>query len=141
MTDTLDEQHAQVGLAALVANPSLTSSRVFDGRVPDGTDPALGYVLLYTSVAWPRDGIGTALTEQQVTITATFTCHCVGLNAQAARAVGMEVRSSLLNLKPSISGRSCSPIKQDESLPPDRDESTGRLVMDQVQVYSFTSTG
>jgi hypothetical protein len=137
----LDETHAQVAITALAANPNLTSSRVFDGRVPDGTDPALGYVLVYCTVSWPRDGIGTALTAQQVTLTTTYTCHCVGLNARAARAVAMEVRASLLNLKPNITGRSCSPIKQDDAQPPDRDESTGHLVMDAVSVFSFTSTG
>lgn len=141
MSDALDELHAQVAIVALAANPNLTATRVFDGRVPDGTDPALGYVMVYTQVAWPRDGIGTTLTAQQVTITTTYTCHCVGLNAKAARAVGMEVRSTLLNLRPNITGRNCSPIKQDDSQPPDRDESTGHLVMDQVQVFSYTSTG
>ena len=137
MTDQLDELHAQVFLAALASNTNLTD---FDGKVPDPT-PDPPWVLTYVTVSWPRDGIGTALTAQQVTVTATATCHCVGLNAAAARAVGMQVRSSLLNLKPVIAGRICSPVKQDDSQPPDRDESTGRLVMDQVQVFSFTSTG
>ena len=61
MTDTLDETHAQVALAALNANVNLTSSRVFDGKVPDPT-PDPPYVLVYTHIGWPRDGIGTALT-------------------------------------------------------------------------------
>jgi hypothetical protein len=138
MTDTLDEQHAQVAFAALALNTNLT--QVFDGKVPDPT-PTPPYVLIYTRVAWPRDGIGTALSGTQVTITTTYTCHCVGLNAAAARAVQMQVRSSLLNLRPVIDGRNCSPIKQDESLDPDRDESTGQFVMDAVSTYSFTSAG
>lgn len=146
MTDLLDEQHAQAGLAALAANPNLrlaadpTASNVFDGKVPDPT-PDPPWVLVYTRVAWPRDGIGTSLTEQQVTVTTTYTCHCVGLTAAAARAVAMQVRSSLLNFRPTIAGRNCSPIKQDDATDPDRDESTGRLVMDAVGVYSYTSTG
>jgi hypothetical protein len=140
LTDTLDETHAQVGLAALAANPDLTSARVFDGKVPDPT-PTPPYVLVYTRVAWPRDGVGTALSAQQVTITTTYTCHCVGLNAAAARAVQMQVRTSLLNLKPVIAGRICSPIKQDDATDPDRDESTGKLVMDAVSVFSYSSTG
>lgn len=143
MTDTLDEAHAQVGLAALRLNANLL--HVYDGKVDE--DPATGktpdppYVLVYSRVAWPRDGIGTSLSAAQVTITTTFTCHCVGLNAAAARAVQMQVRSTLLNLRPVIAGRNCSPIKQDEALDPDRDESTGRLVMDAVSVYSYSSTG
>jgi hypothetical protein len=138
MTDTLDETHAQQGLAALIANPNLLG--VFDGAVPNPT-PNPPYVLIYTRVSWPRDGVGTALSAVQVTITTTYTCHCVGLNATAARAVGMQVRSSLLNFRPVISGRNCSPIKQEDAQDADRDESTGRLVMDAIAIYSFTSTG
>lgn len=139
MTDTLNEDHAQAFLAPLVANANLGASRVFDGKVPDGSVPP--YVLVYLQIAWPRDGIGTALSAQQVTITATATIHSVGLNAAAARVVDMQVRSSLLNVRPVIAGRNCSPIKQDVAEPPDRDESTGKLVMDAVSVYSFSSTG
>lgn len=138
MTDLLDETHAQAVLARLEANTDL--AQVCDGFVPDGTDPAVGYVLVYTRVEWPRDGLGTSLAELQVTIKTTATCHCVGLTPAAARAVQMQVRSSLLNFRPTIAGRSCSPIKQVDSLDPDRDESTGRLVMDAVSVYDFTST-
>jgi hypothetical protein len=138
VSDALDELHVQQGLAALSANPNLL--HVFDGKVDDPT-PDPPYVLVYSTVAWPREGVGTSLTEVQCTITTTFTCHCVGLTAAAARIVGMQVRSSLLNLRPTIGGRSCGPIKEDEVSPPTPDESTGRLVMDQVRVYSFVSTG
>lgn len=138
MTDTLDETHAQQGLAALIANANILG--VYDGVVPSPT-PNPPWVMVYTKVAWPRDGLGTALSAQQVTITTTYTCHCVGLSPAAARAVQMQVRSSLLNFRPVISGRNCSPIKQDEQLEPDRDESTGRLVVDAISTYSYTSTG
>ena len=138
MTDLLDETHAQVAFGLLAANPNLTN--VFDGAVPSPT-PDPPYVLVYSRVAWPRDGIGTSLAGMQVTITTTWTCHCVALNAAAARHVGMQVRASLLNARPVIAGRNCSPIKQDDSVDPTRDETTGRLVMDAVSVYSFASTG
>jgi hypothetical protein len=138
VTDFLEEQHAQVGLQALAANPNI--AQVFDGVVPSPT-PDPPYVMVYSKVAWPRDGLGTSLTAQQVTVTTTYTCHCVGLTTPAARAVQQQVRISLLNFRPTIAGRNCSPIKQDDVLEPDRDESTGRLVMDAVSVFSFTSTG
>lgn len=137
MTDQLDEDHAQAGLDALAANPELTG-RVFDAKVPDPT-PDPPYVLVYTQVAWPREGIATSLDQRQVTITTTFVCHCVGLNAEAARAVGMQVRSSLLNLRPAVTNRSCGRIKEDDVLAAAPDETTGRLVIDQVRTYSFTS--
>lgn len=138
MTDTLDETHAQVAFTALAANAALI--HVFDGVVPSPT-PDPPYVLIYSKISWPRDGIGTALTATQRTITCTYTCHCVGLSPRAARGIQMEVRATLLNLRPVISGRNCSPIKQDEQLEPDRDESTGRLVVDAISTYSYSSTG
>lgn len=138
MTDSLDEDHAQAFLAPLAANPNLT--HVFDTIVTSPT-PDPPYTLLYISVSWPRDAIGTSLTAQQVTITATANVHCAGLTPAAARAVQMQVRSTLLNLRPVIAGRSCSPIKQDDSQVPVRDETTGRPVYDAVSAYSFMSTG
>lgn len=137
MSDFMEETHAQIALAALDANPNLPN--VFDGKVPDGS--IAPYVLIYCAVQWPRDGLGTALTARQVTVTTTYTCHCVGYNAAAARAVQAQVRETLLNLRPVITGRNCSPIKQDDATVPDRDESTGKLVMDAISVFSFTSTG
>jgi hypothetical protein len=138
MTDTLDETHAQVAFGLLAANPNLTA--VFDGVVPNPT-PNPPFVLIYTRVGWPRDGVGTSLAGTQVTITTTYTCHCVGLTPAAARAVQMQVRSSLLNARPVIAGRNCSPIKQVDAQDPDRDESTGRLVMDAISIFDFTTTG
>ena len=144
MADLLDEQHARAGLDLLEAYPGLGAARVFDGRVPEdsnGRSPEPPWVLVYTVVEWTKDGIGTALNSTQVTVTTTFYCHCAGVTAAAARAVGMLVRSALLNVRPVIAGRSCSPIKQLETVPPQRDETTGRLVMDATSVYTFTSTG
>lgn len=137
MADLVDKQHADAGLALLALDAGLT---VFDGKVPEPwPDPP--YVLVYTVVEWPRDGLGTALAATQVTVTTTYYCHCVGLSAAAARAVAMRVRAALLNARPVIAGRNCSPIKQVETSPPQRDETTGRLVMDEVAVYDFTTTG
>lgn len=138
MTDTLELDHAQVAFGLLALNANLTN--IFDTVVPNPT-PDPPFVLVDCRVAWPRDGIGTALAGTQVTITTTWTIHCVGLTATAARTVQMQVRSSLLNARPVIAGRNCSPIKQVDSVDPDRDESTGRAVLDAVAIYSFTSTG
>jgi len=146
MSDLLDEQHAQVGLALLIANPALGAAKVFDGAVPNQVPPApplpLPYVIVYTVVSWTRDGIGTALNGTQVTVTTTWNCHCVGETAASARAMAMLVRSSLLNVRPVIAGRNCGPIKlTDDPQAPQRDETTGRLVMDESATYGFVSTG
>ncbi len=141
MSDLLDEQHAQVGLALLIANPALGAGRVFDGKVPDPTPPDPRYVLVYTVVEWPsgEGGIANALDHLSVTCRTTYYCHCVGLTAASARAMAMLARSSLLDVEPVIAGRSCGLIEQTEFVPPQRDETTGRLVMDAVAVYQFTS--
>lgn len=143
MTDFLEEAHAQVGLVALRANPDL-AGKVHDGRVPEEPNtptPSPPYLLVYTNVGWPREGVGASLNGQAVTVRTTYTCHCVGESAKAARAVAMQARISLLNLRPVIEGRNCGPIQEDDVLPPDRDETTGGLVMDQVLTFSFLSTG
>jgi hypothetical protein len=138
MTDTLDETHVQVAISLLTANANIL--HVFDSIV-DNPTPDPPYVLVYSSVSWPRDGLGTSLTAQQVGITTTYTVHCAALSPVGARAVQMQARTSLLNARPVIAGRNCSPIKQDESHEPVLDETTGRAVYDAVSVYSFMSTG
>lgn len=138
MTDTLDEDHAQVAFGLLALNANLP--HVYDGVVGSPT-PDPPYVLVYTRVAWPRDGVGTALAGTQVTITTTWTCHCVGLTPAAARKVQGQVRSSLLGQRPVIAGRNCSPIKQVDALDPDVDETTNRPVLDAISIFDFMSTG
>ena len=134
---SLEEDHAQAGLALLVANTNLV---VYDEKVPDPT-PDPPYVLVYSRVVWTRDGLGTSLTAAQVTVTTTFTCHCAGLTPAAARAVAGQVRTSLLNVRPVITGRNCSPIKQSDAPEVVRDESLGTPVYDAVGVFDFVSTG
>lgn len=141
MADLLEKLHADAGLNLLRADLGLS---VYDGKVPEdanGRSPDPPYALVYVVVEWPKDGVGTSTAATQVTVTATFYCHCVGLTAEAARVVGMRVRAVLLGVRPVITGRNCGLIKQIETVPPQRDESTGRLLMDAVGVYSFTTTG
>jgi hypothetical protein len=45
----------------------------------------------------------------------------------------------VLDVTPVVAGRVCFPIRWREGSPPQRDEATGPLVMDVVDVYSFTS--
>lgn len=136
MADLVDENLAQAGLLLLAADAGMSS---FDGKVPDGTDPP--YVLVYTTVAWQAGEAGTAnaINAQSVTALVTWTCHCVGETAAAARAMQMRARAALLNQRPVVAGRSCGLIRQDEVLAPNRDETTGRLVMDGVSVFSMIS--
>lgn len=135
MTDSIDETLAQTGLGLLRADVGLT---VYDGKVPDGaTEP---YVLVYTTVAWPAGAEGNTVTGLRSTAMVTWHCHCVAESASGARIVQQRVRAALLNQTVTVAGRSCGRIKQDEVLAPNRDETTGHLVMDGVAVYSLLST-
>jgi hypothetical protein len=140
VTDTIDELHAQAGLALLYADPALTAARVFDSIVPNPMPPP-PWVLVYTDVQWTRDGVGTGLDAAQDTVTTTYTCHCAGLTPIAARVIGMQVRTSLLGVRPTIAGRNCGLIKQSVANAPIRDESLGYAVFDAVLEFDFTTTG
>lgn len=136
MADQLDELHAQAGLALLHANPDLV---VYDDeKVPPG---ATRYVRVYTHIERPAGHTGNRLTGNSDTVVTRWYCHCVGENDTSARAVAMLVRASLLNVRPTIAGRSCDKIKQDAAQPARRDESARPLVVDLVQVYRLTTTG
>lgn len=130
------DEHAAAVLALLDADNTAPPLVVYDGRVPNGVSvPANPYVLAYFAGGWPD------LTFTSVTLTfqLRITLHCVGGNAQAARMVSDRARAALLDVKPTIASRSCYPIRWDLSLPPRRDETTGSMVMDQVDEYVLSS--
>lgn len=134
MTDGLDELHAQAALTLLRANANLAA--VFDSVVDDGTDPAAGYVLVYTTLAFPTEHDANDLRHMSTTAVVTWTIHHAALTAAGARALADQTRETLLNVRPAITGRSCGFIKQDENLSPTKDETTGRPVMDAIATYS-----
>lgn len=138
MSDTLDEQHAQVALALLDANPALT---VHDGEVPPGA--LRPYVLVYTDIHWPPgdEGAANALDHLSVTCRTTWRVHCVAETAAAVRQLTGQVRSSLLDASPLVvpTGRSCARLTEDDAPPPVKDEITGTTVFDGVLVFSMIS--
>lgn len=135
MTDGLDQALVNVGLTLLRADASLT---VYDGVVPSPT-PAPPYVVVYTSVDRPADTSSGALALAGLSNhwTVSWYCHCVGGDATAARAVAQRVRTQLLDVRPSVSGLTCGLIRQSQSAPPTRDETTGVLVMDALRVFEL----
>lgn len=130
--------HAQAFLGLLAAtDPTLTT---LDGVVPTGQVPP--YVLVYFHATIPNaeqapDAVPLEGGSEVMVMSAY--CHCVGDNAAAARTVADRVQAALLNKVPVIAGRVCHPIRHEDGQPPQRDESTGRLRMDQIDVYSFRS--
>lgn len=131
------QDHASAYLDRLRGDPELT---VYDGAVPKGAVPP--YLLVYLTFSTPDAEMSpdkVPLTFDSNVGEARAYCHCVGANGVAARAVGQRVLTRLQNWRPVIGGRDCSPVRWQEGQPAQRDETTGVLVMDQVDVYGFTS--
>jgi hypothetical protein len=127
---------ADAFLAQLRTDASLP---VFDGKV---TGTPAKYALVYFYIETP-DGLAAPdavpLTFDSDVIDAFAYVHCVGGDATGARAVSGRVRNAVLNRRLTVSGRDCNPIRWSQGSPPRRDEETGPLVMDQVDVYTFRS--
>jgi hypothetical protein len=143
---TIPEVHARAVLDLLAAAPGSPALVVHDGAVPK--DPATGkskpppYVAVYFTIEtpsgeMPADSASIEMDSDRVVLRAYF--HNVGGNAAAARIVAGRSRGAVLGVTPTIAGRECWPIRQDEGRPAERDESTGVLVMDQVDVYRLES--
>jgi hypothetical protein len=136
VADLLDEAHARVALDLLAAN---TAFPLMDGKVDDPTPNPPKWVLVYTTVEWPSgdEGMANTIDHTSVTCRTTWYVHCVGLTAAAARMLQMQVRATLLDVQPTITGRQCGMVSQIDVQPPVRDETTGRLLMDAVSVYQL----
>lgn len=138
--DQLDELHAQAALTILTADAVVP---VYQGFVPE--DPATGrtvpppYVLVYSVVEWPADGEGKSFDGTTSTCVTRWYTHSVGATDQSTRAVANRVRQLLVNVRPTIAGRSCGFIQQEAALPLVRDELTGVLVQDLAAVYVLTT--
>jgi len=139
MTDGLDQAIANVAFTLLAADGLSPALVVYDGVVPNPT-PAGPYVLVYSFVTRPSDDVDTALDNRSSVWVARWYCHCVGDTAMASRAIAQRVRTQLLDVRPVIPGLSCGPIRLEVTEPPLRDEKTGILIMDQIEIYRLRAT-
>lgn len=131
----IEQLHAQAFLGLLRAGAPETALTVYDDVVP--TSPPTTYVKAYLHTTTP--GITALKGTSDRTVTRAY-LHCVGLTASAARAVAGQVRARLLDQVPIIPGHTCFPVRDDNAGgPPQRDETIGPLVMDQVVVYRLES--
>lgn len=133
------QDHAAAVLA-LLSGAGLT---VYDGAVPQDPvtrkSPPPPYVVVYVAGTDPEQSTSTPLTgESRRHVLHTY-CHSVGANQQAARIIAGKVRAALLDATPIIAGRRCFPIRHEDGQPAQRDESTGAVVIDLVDVYRLES--
>lgn len=133
-------EHAQAFLTLLDADNTAPALVPLDGEVPQGTLPP--YVLVYASVRVPEAGAEpdkSNLNFDSLAVRGRAICHSVGANALAARQVADRVRAALLDVRPVVAARTCSPIRWVDGQDTQRDESIGTGVFDQVDVYEFGS--
>lgn len=142
MSDTLDRDHANAVLSLLHAALDPVPIAIYDGVVPSPypdvkTSP---WVLVYFDASWPPDGQANALDGKSATYMLRVYCHSTAASAAGARAIAGQVRAALLDVRPTVSGRTTWPIRWAEGQPPNKDETLGFLVMDKVDVYQLAST-
>lgn len=141
ITDGLDQALANAGIALLQADLGPPPLVVYDGVVPATASANGGYVLVYTTISRPSDDPDNALVGRTGVWVVRWICHCVGGTASGARAVAQRVRTALLDVRPTVAGLSCGLIRMEgDSQPPQRDETTGVLVMDAVETYRLRAT-
>lgn len=120
-------------LALLEADNVPPALVVLDGRVPTGV--VAPYVLVYFSSHMPEQAESQGLDSRSTRRVTRAICHSVGGNAEAARAVAERVQQALLDVAPTITGRSAFPIRHELGEDPRRDESTGGQTHDKLDVY------
>lgn len=132
-----DQFHAQAVLALLDADNTSPALVVLDGKVPTGQVPP--YVLVYFADSDPNDAESRKLPGASTRHVTDAYCHSVGGDQTAARAVAVRVRTALLDVIPTISGRICLPIRREDGQPVQRDEQTAANAWDKVDVYRLES--
>jgi hypothetical protein len=132
--DQLDEAHAQDALSILSAD---ANQPVYAGVAPNAVTPP--YELVYTTVELTGEGDGKTLDATTSTCVTRWYTHSVGATDQSTRAIANRVRQLLVNVHPTISGRTCGLIQQEAALPVSRDERTGALIQDLAAVYILTT--
>lgn len=123
--------HREAVLAALNANSNLT---VVDGPAPKGTAPP--YVVTYVYIPTEtRNKVNSGTNETTVSIVT----HSTAANTQSVAIVARQVRSSLLDQVMAVTGYVCTRITHESGSPPDWDDSTGVVVMAQIDQWDYTA--
>ncbi len=130
-------QHAAAMLALLNADDGPPPLVVHDGRVPSTGAPP--YVLVYFASSDPEDAESRPFTGASQRHLLRVYAHCVGGNGVAARMVADRVRTAWLDVIPAVAGRQCWPIRREDGVQAERDETVGATAIDLVEVYRLES--
>ena len=131
------EDHRSAFMALLNGAGKPAAIGIYNDKIPTTVVPP--YVRVYFSANRPPGADGNALDGTSKTLMFRAICHCVGGNDTAALAVAQWVETALLDVRPTVAGRSSGLIRQDSALDPNPDESTGQLVVDVIQTYRLTT--
>lgn len=107
---------------------------VYVTRAPAGAE--LPYVVLH-----PDQGAATSSSIAAISDWRSWRVQttCVGGTPEQAGWAAEKVESDLLDVAPTVSGRSCTPIGKESSLPVDRDEDVQPPVFMARDVWVFSS--
>lgn len=128
------QDHANAILALLAPGGGPV---VYDGKVPQGA--AGQYLLVYFDDGDPELAESRPLTGASQRHVTRAIVHGVGSTQASARAMQQYARTRLLDVVPSIAGRTCSPIRREDGQPIVRDETTSVSVFDAVSTYRVES--
>jgi hypothetical protein len=142
MSDLLDKLHAEAFLGLLHAALDPVPIVIYDGKVPDPLPDvnASPYVVVYFDPGWPTDGAANALDGKSVTYVLHGYCHCVAGSMAGVRALTGQVRAALLNVRPTVTGRTSGLIRWYDGQPANPDESLGKLAVNKVDIYELVTT-
>ncbi|HEX5996949.1 MAG TPA: hypothetical protein VFY84_17540 [Jiangellales bacterium] len=140
---SLLEDHASAFLTRIAfgGSPTLT---VYDGKVPDPTpDPEASPYVVVRFVFYTQ---GAAIAPDKVNLIgsdrplrAEAYTYAVAGGEAASRVIASAVYARLEGFTPTISGRTCFPIRHEDSAPREGSEVTGSYVGTTAHVYQLTS--
>lgn len=131
--------HAQAVLDRLGSHgtPVLT---VHDGVVPDAAAPPYVLVRFAVRSLSARDRPDASdLIMRSLPVEVTARIHSVAESARAVRALTNRVSAALLDWAPTVTDRSCTPMRHLDSADMAPDEQTGMAYHEVADVYRFTS--
>lgn len=127
----MSREHANAVLALAQAVPNIN---VYDTQAP--AKPSLPYaVLRFDSGVRDR----TAITAASNMVTTTVTCTAVGVDRGQSQGVAERVADALIDQRPTVSGRTCSPVEHLDSRPSQMDSAVNPPLFYAVDVFRFIS--